>query len=550
MRLKLIISVTLLFMSTSIFADKTDDDYLYERLDAAIRHSPEYVAAHERVIGGLRAKYTKVNGDMRKYDLAFKLYEEYKSYMNDSAFVYLDRCIKIAERMKREDLRGNSIILKALQCSKSGMYTEALGLLKRVSPRQLDHAGLSNYYMAHTHVYGELGAYTKINSMREEYKKLAVAYDDSLYAVADKNSEDYLFRKEMDAYGRKDYARALAINDHRMRNTRRYSPEYAIVAYYRSVIYRTKDNPQMAKHWLVESAIADIRSSVMDQGAMWNLANILSKEGDSERSYKYIRFTSDCNNRFNTRMRNWQISPVLSMIDYNYQKQISHTNTELKVFVVITSLMSLLLLWFVFYGYVQNKRLSVARNAQVKANAELEKLNKRLEVYNNQLSSYNERLNESNRIKEEYIGRFLSMCSKYVDKLDDFRRMVNRKIKAGETDDLYVMTKSTELKDRELNELYANFDSAFLNLFPNFVNDFNAMLKPEECAHPTDENSLTTALRIFALIRLGIEDSSKIAEFLHYSVNTIYNYRARVKNGALTDRDSFEKRVKEMGING
>jgi hypothetical protein len=124
--------------------------------------------------------------------------------------------------------------------------------------------------------------------------------------------------------------------------------------------------------------------------------------------------------------------------------------------------------------------------------------------------------------------------------------MVNKKMKNKELDELFQISKSTELKEKELEELYENFDTVFLHLFPNFIDDFNALLQPEMQIHPKEENRLTTDIRIFALIRLGFEDSSKIAEFLHYSVNTIYNYRARIKNGALGNREQFENRVKTL----
>jgi hypothetical protein len=142
----------------------------------------------------------------------------------------------------------------------------------------------------------------------------------------------------------------------------------------------------------------------------------------------------------------------------------------------------------------------------------------------------------------------MSLCSQYIDKLDDYRKMVNKKMKNKELDELFQISKSTELKEKELEELLQNFDSVFLHLFPHFVDDFNALLQPDMQIHPKDDNRLVTEIRIFALIRLGIEDSSKIAEFLHYSVNTIYNYRARIKNGALDNRESFERRVKLLGM--
>ena len=150
--------------------------------------------------------------------------------------------------------------------------------------------------------------------------------------------------------------------------------------------------------------------------------------------------------------------------------------------------------------------------------------------------------------RNEYIGKFLNICSEYIDKLDNYRKRVNRKLKAGQHADLLRMTGSEQLKEDELKELFDNFDSVFLNLFPTFIDDFNALLKPEERITPPSAGRLNTDLRIFALIRLGIDESSKIADFLRYSPNSIYAYRARIKNKAAGERENFERMVKEIGM--
>ena len=211
------------------------------------------------------------------------------------------------------------------------------------------------------------------------------------------------------------------------------------------------------------------------------------------------------------------------------------------------SILALLLLFMLFFVHRRNRQLAAARNALKDSNSQLSILNSQLSTVNSQLSIVNSQLTESNQVKEEYIGRFMSLCSQYIDKIDDYRKMVNKKMKNKELDELFRISKSTELKEREVEELLQNFDSVFLHLFPSFVSEFNALLQPEAQVHPKEENRLTTEIRIFALIRLGIEDSSKIAEFLHYSVNTIYNYRARIKNGAIDNRGSFEHRIKMLG---
>ncbi|MDD3387704.1 MAG: DUF6377 domain-containing protein, partial [Prevotella sp.] len=205
-----------------------------------------------------------------------------------------------------------------------------------------------------------------------------------------------------------------------------------------------------------------------------------------------------------------------------------------------------------FYANRQRHKLQMARNELDNSNHELKNLNNQLSEYitklnslNKKMASTNRSLDESNKMKELYIGRFLSLCSTYIDKTETLRRNIKKRVK---TQDLSGLARLAESKTEEWDDFYRNFDSAFLKLFPNFVAEFNALLRPEERVEVSPNGSLGTSIRIFALIRLGIDDSSRIAEFLHYSVNTIYNYRAKVKNGAYGDREEFEKRVKEIGM--
>ena len=558
--------ITLLFQFSvaQIFARDIDFKSMYNQLDNLIDNSYQYVDNHENSIERLRVLLSDTKDEKTKYDVSFNLYLEYKSYTNDSAIAYLQQCIRLADRIHRKDMVGKCKSLMAFQCSSSGLYAEALQILKQVSTKDLTpDNGLSDYYIAYNHVYQELGYYTRLEDLKRKYVMISSAYRDSVYQVMNRDSEDYLLCEEISLYSRGLYQKAMKVNDQRLAKVKPGSRNYAIVAYYRSRLYGKLGDIQMVKYWLIESAMSDIKYAVMDQASLWELSDILNKEGDIDRSLKYIRFTWECNNKFGTRMRSWQISPLLSIIDSNYQKQINRQNQTLIIFITIVSVMSLMLLGLLFFVYRQKKKLSDARNELklineklvvlnsdlLKANDDLDTSNHKLSCTNQKLALSNQKLNESNRVKEEYIGRFLSLCSQYVDKLDDYRKMVNKKMKNKELESLFNISRSTEFKDKELDELYANFDSVFLHLFPNFVNDFNEMLKPEVRIHLKDSDRLSTDIRIFALIRLGIDDSSKIAEFLHYSVNTIYNYRARIKNGVLEDRDNFERRVKYLGLN-
>ena len=525
---------------------------VYQQIDEAIEQSPRYVADYEAKIEEERQQYLQAVTPEDKYQLAYSLYNLYKAFMNDSALAYLDQAEQWAQKQGQLARVGSCRAQKAFQCSTVGYYNEALAFLSSIDKEQLDSVGLTNYYRAQMHVHGELGYYTNISSMKEQYFKLRSLYRDSLFSIINHQSQDYLMNKVFELKDQNRLEEARKLCDQWIKSVKPDSHDYAISAYYYWLVC---SNENEAQYWLGQSALCDVHNAVMDQASLLSLAEILNGAGDLERSYKYIRFTWDSNNRFNTRMRSWQITPILNVIENNYQKAVEHNTKVLRMSIVVVSVLALFILSVLFFLHRRNRQLDTARNELkhsndelATANSQLAKQTEELSILNTELSTLNSQLSESNRVKEEYIGRFMSLCSQYIDKIDDYRKMVNKKMKNKELDELFRLSKSTELKERELEELYQNFDSVFLHLFPNFVDDFNALLQPELQIHPKEDNRLTTEIRIFALIRLGIEDSSKIAEFLHYSVNTIYNYRARIKNGALDNRESFERRIKQLGL--
>ena len=547
----LLLVYLLLTTSVVLGAEKPDLKDCYKQIDEAIEQSPQFVKEYEQRIEEKRQQYLRAVTSEDRYQLAFSLYEQYKAFMNDSALAYLDEAEQWAQKQSLQARVGNCRALKAFQCSTVGYYNEALTFLKSIDKQQLDSIGLKNYFMAQMHVYGELGYYSNIRSMQDQYYERRTVYRDSLFAFISHDSKDYLMNKIYELKDQNRLAEARQLCDRWMKLVEPGSHDYAIVCYY---YWLSCDNVDEAKYWLAQSALYDVRNAVMDQASLLSLAEILNGDNDLDRSYKYIRFTWDCNNRFNTRMRSWQITPILNVIENNYQKAMARNTRNLWISIVVVSVLALLIMGALYFLHRRNRQLDAARQALKNSNDELATANRQLasqtdelSALNTQLSALNSQLSETNRVKEEYIGRFMSLCSQYIDKIDDYRKMVNKKMKNKELDELFRMSKSTELKERELEELYQNFDSVFLHLFPNFVNDFNALLQSDTQVRPKEDNRLTTEIRIFALIRLGIEDSSKIAEFLHYSVNTIYNYRTRIKNGAIDNRESFERRVKQLG---
>ena len=296
------------------------------------------------------------------------------------------------------------------------------------------------------------------------------------------------------------------------------SNTYARAAYSLAHIYKEEGRSDEYEKYLALSAISDIKASVKENAALQNLAFVLYERGDITRAYHYIKQSLEDAVFCNARLRTIEISGVLPVIDAAYKQRIEEQRRQLILFLVIVSVLSAFLILSVALACKQMKKLSLARR----------------------------NLKQANHIKEEYIGHFLNLCSIYMEKLDNFRRTVNRKITAGQTEELLKLTKSSQVAGMEQKEFYANFDNAFLQLYPDFVTEFNALLQPEEQIVLKPGELLNTELRIFAIIRLGIDDSSKIANFLHYSINTIYTYRNKVRNKAV-NRDKFEEEMMKIG---
>lgn len=557
--MKKIVSIFLLFLaSLPLAAQNINLDSLYRCLDDAMAHKEEFVAMRQKRITELRIRLNSTSNNEARYDLLFSLYKEYQSYRNDSAIIYIGECISVAQKMGDVQRAAHCRVLQGYQCSSSGFYADAFRIMSSVDTANLDRKGLCDYYVAFRHLYGEMRYYTQVVSMRMEYEERMNTYRDRLMTTLPKDDDDYLQCLEQEYYRKGDAQRALEVNDKRMKKLTSESREFAIVAFYRFLDCRLAGDTEQATYWLVQSAICDVRHAVMDQGSMWELANVLSNDEEQlQRSYRYICFAWECAERFGTRVRNMQITSVFSTIDRIYREANQRKANQMRLTIIITSVLALLILSLFFYVNRQRRQLVQTKKELSRKNDILSEVNVRLSEANTQLHSLNAQLkevnynlNDSNRVKDEYIGRFLRLCSMYIDKINNMRKRVNKLVKNRDFDELNRMLRSQEANDKELDGLYSDFDSAFLHLYPNFVDEFNAMLREEERIVLADKNVLNTPIRIFALIRLGIDDSSKIAEFLHYSVNTIYNYRARIKNGALENRDSFEIRVKQIGLKG
>lgn len=545
---KVLLVFILLHFTTSYIKAENPLDSLLNELDNKIENSALYIELKEAKIEELKVQKMKLNTSADEiYQINQSLYKEYKSYISDSAIFYLNQNLDIAYSQNNIEKINETSIATASLFSGLGMYKEAIDVISNVKRDMMDKSQHTEYYLVYRNIYSGLGAYTQNNRDRWIYWKRSGIYGDSIRKIADKNSEQYLRIEEIRFRNQNKIKDALNTNDRRLSQTKRGTPEYALITFDRSLLFRYSADYGKEKEYLILSAISDIQSAIKDNASIPILANILMKEGDINRAYRYVRFSLNNINDYNTRIRSSEILNIQAIIDKAYQTKNERQKGTLQLFLILISILSVLLITSVAYVYRQMRKGIIITKRLKETNQELNVLNSKLHDMNNTLKKINFEVTEANYIKEEYIAYFLNQCSKYIEKLDDYRKMVNKKIQDKQIENLYKTTKNNNLKEDELDELYTNFDTMFMHLFPDFIEKFNILLQDEEHIILKKGEVLNTELRIYALIRLGIDDSSKIANFLGYSVNTIYNYRAKIKNKSKISREDFEWTVRRIG---
>ena len=504
-------------MTLSAFSASTIDSLMIE-YDQSLLHAQEYCQQREARIDSLKALPTSASN-------MFAIGTEYTPYQCDSALRYFS----MASELEEEPISTLSKLKLIYLLASIGYYSEGFEEKQSLHRDTIEkYHLLDDYYNAIDHLYGEAAVYSKINRHQQYYFHLSALHRDSLFFQMSMQTPtaDYYKMLLIKARNEKRYDQALLYSDSTLMLTDQNSRSFAIMAYERAIIYRDMGDNRAFEEWLIRSAITDVRSGITDNGSSWMLAEMMYHNGDLERAHHYIEYSLANAGFFNARLRYMQINPLGNLINTTYQHQQSVLSRRLSIALLSIGALLVCLLLILLYTIRQYKHLH-------SLNKHLHSLNNQLAEMNQQLTALNASLEESNIVKEQYICRYLEVYRDYISRITKLAR------KAGEKDPDAIMK-------REMAEFYRQFDHTFLSLYRNFVTDFNALLVPEQRIYPQPGEGLTTELRIFALIRLGITSSTKIAELLCYSPNTIYNYRAKVKNASLGERDTFELRVAEL----
>ena len=526
------IFMLLVLLTTSPVYAKPQNDLA--SLDSVLSIRDTFLKNKKRRIDSIKSRIpvnAPIMDKLKGYD---RLYEEYLTLSFDSAMKYINLAEKLVSDTGDYDLNAKVKIHKSMSYATSGHFSQAIDELKKIQSSCLSDTLLEKYYQAYQWTYGLWAEYSQDKTFAPIYYRNSKTYLDSLIQVTPRNTSLYNYRIAEKALmfnhdfetAKKNY---LKVVDKEPKNSRLYAQS----AFALAQAYNNLQDRANYRKWLINAAISDQMIPLKENLALQDVALLIKNEdGDLERANAYLTYSLNDALEYNNRLRILEIGKKLPAIATAYQETVLAKNKQLHLYLVTIVIIVIILIIAIAIIIEQKRKI---RNRNVT-----------LSTFNDQLKVFNKQLQETNRSREQYVNLFLNLCAGYIDKYNRMQLTVTSKVKAGQYNELQkLLQANSRPSEAELREVFFNFDTAFLRLYPDFIKNVNTLLQPDKAICPKSSELLNANLRILALIRMGITDSTKIATLLFYSQQTIFNRRTEMRNRAI-NRDSFEKEIMDI----
>ena len=537
---KLVTWALMLGLST-ILSAKEPTRQLLRELDAALANAATYEGYFQQRTDVLRQMLAGKNTPEQEYEIRKKLASEFTAYSLDSTVVQLGRNRALARQLGDAYRQAETDFALAREYALAGYHSDALDILSGYRLEAIPPGLEYTFFEVSCYLYGELAAYSSNNAQYWQKKDM---YRVSMLPFLEEGTYEWYDLQRVQAESDRDKEKALEYALKALEVTEPNSRQYARAAFFVSV-YQQDPDDEIA--WLARSAIADVLCANKDYASLNTLAERLYRQGDIDRAFKYAADHGMPDALFfGGKLRPWQIAQFFPSLEQAYAAKNARHTRQMWLLIGLAGLLLLALAGLLFYLSRRQRVLVRTRKALEEEKARVERRNQTLQDVNEQLQALNNELQESSKVRQEYIALYLQNLSENISTSRQYKNHVLKYIRRG--NDKYLIEEIEALPpiEDDIREFYQMFDRTFINLYPDFVDEFNALLADGEAIVPKGDDILTPELRVFALIKLGITESSKIAALLHYSANTVYNYRAKIKNKARGDRELFEDAVQAI----
>lgn len=515
-----------LLVSCSVSYDVSDDDFpenLNEALsiiDSELQKKTDNLEAHERYIDSLKI----VMADMPMSDTIamYALYDElinaYAHFNLDSLVAYADLASGFATGTGNLVLAEHYRINKIHAIPLLGHTYEAIAIIDTTDVNDIYPENRAEFLKEAWAASLSIFSMYSLKGVNSDYLVRFVAVSRHLSDILPATDPFYPVVKSVLQYGDGNFTQAVATATAATENMSMSDECYNELVRVLSLYEYSRNNFDQWRYMLALSSILEIRSLLLDGESLRQLCGGLVQIGEIERAHSYLLETQNDNAMSGAVMRGVHIYNAVPLISENYRsKELIH---DLLLYGVIALLFVLLAVSGVAF-------LIYRRHCD-------------------RLLSMHNTLEEANDRKEGNLGHFIALCTSYMERMEDFNRIVVRKLGAGQVSELHSLAKSGKYVDEQRRMFYDVFDEAFMNMYPTFIDDVNNLCLPERQIKAGENGKLTPELRILAFMRLGTDDGAQIARLLGLSLNTIYTYRNRAKNRAI-NRDTFESDVMNIG---
>lgn len=529
-----------------IQATRGNNDSLLRELSTTIRSTAVFDAERNKEISQYRNTLQQIGlSTAERFSRHERMYNAYRIFHYDSAYSYAIRLVNIAGEMNNGSYLAAAKMNLSFILLSAGLYKETHDSLVSLSRHHIPDSLRGDYYTLWARYYYDAAGYANDHFHSVDYDIQGNKYMDSALSWYPSNSFEHTYYSGLRNYKANKLKEANEFFARLMVQTGLSPHQLALTASTQSGIELQNGNIDKAIELLVLATMADIRSSTKETGAVFHLAELLYRKGDLLHAAMCIENAIANAEFYGARQRKVQASSILPLIESERISGIEKQKGILIKYAAVVTILVLALIALTWIIMKQVKKLKQAQIALQQANRAQQAANHQLQESNHRLAELNEKLEEANKIKEEYIGYFFNMDSEFYNKLGKIKTTIEQKLQEKRYEDIrFFLNKIDARKEKE--ELLLSFDRIFLKLFPNFVQQVNSLLRTDEQILLKDGELLNTDLRIFALMRLGVADTEKIASVLEYSVKTIYSYKSRIKNKSLVPPDEFESRIMEI----
>lgn len=538
------------FLGLTLVANANNRSAELARLDSVLARQPYYLKVREQHIELLKIQLQHEQRVQQRLRLYNELYQNYYVFQFDSAMKYINESIEYAVKTGQTSYYAQNVIQKADLLSIGGLYSQALESLSLLEPSVLPDTLKFNYYLTLFHTYVYWADYCSDAIYAPRYREMGRQNLVSAMPFLDKRDKRYsYYMGEYSGYILNDPLKARKYYQQSIATTPESTRMYAMACFALACNYNAAGDTDNYENYLLMACESDAKSLTMENMALQNLAMYTLEHGEGtlaiEDAQRYINISLNNAKFYNSRLRIIEVSNRLPIIVNSYQRQLQQTNSFFRNSLLVISVFAVFLFISIGFIFKQNNRLTHSRRKLQESNHRLSEMNERQSLLNEQLYELNEKLVVTNKKREGLVKLYIDLCSRFINRLKKQQTLVKRKIKANQAQELLTQLSSDRLSEEDAATFLLRFDKAFLDLYPTFPAELNALLRPEDQILQPDKLTMTTEQRIMALVRLGVTESSEIANLLFYSPQTIYNYRSAMRAKAL-DKNNFERLVAQL----